>query len=198
MLRATRIVIEGPDRVGKHTQTLMLADALENEGFTVKLVEVPVASPATYRLIYWMLRRGYAKTWPNLFQTVHFINKLAFQVFKLPWLSLSNSFILFDRWALSALVYGDAGGANAWYSRLMYSVLVKPDATFVLHGRPLNATATDTFESDDDLQSKVRHGYVAWALRGAALSNVVLVNAESTRDSVHAHIMRKLQGWNLL
>lgn len=189
MLPATIIAIEGPDKVGKQTQTNMLTDALRRDKHKVKLVEVPVKSLLTYRLIYWMLRNGYAKTFPNLFQTVQFFNKWFFQ-FRLLFMRWTNDFIVFDRWSLSAVVYGDAGGANRRYNRFLYKFLREPDATIILVGAARSGEVTDAYEKDNQLQSDVRWGYASWFMEHP--KGFALVDNIGTREEVHQRIMKAL------
>ena len=60
------IVIEGPDRTGKQTQTKLLKKKLTKHGFCPIVIEVPIRSAVTYPLIYWMLRNGLAKKFPKI------------------------------------------------------------------------------------------------------------------------------------
>lgn len=189
MIPATIIAIEGPDKVGKQTQSNMLTDRLRKEGHKVKLIEVPVKSIVTYKLIYWMLRNGHAKSWPNVFQTIQFLNKWFFQ-FRLLAMRWSYDYVVFDRWGLSAIVYGDAGGANRWYNRLLYKFLREADATLILVGAARSGEVTDVYEKDTELQVNVRTGYAEWFLQHNEAC--VIVDNIGTRDEVHGRIMRLL------
>ena len=194
---ATILVIEGPDKVGKQTQSNMLVAKLRKDNYKVKLVEVPVKSWITFSLIYWMLRRGYAKSWPNVFQTLQFLNKWFFQ-FKLLCFRWFYDYIVFDRWALSAIVYGDAGGANKTYNRFLYWFLRKPDVTMVLVGAARSGEVTDVYEKDNTLQAQVRRGYSEWYVAHAYDNNVALIDNMGTRDDVHARIMNTLDKFGVL
>lgn len=189
-MQATMIAVEGADRVGKATQTKMLEDTLRSDGHRVKRVEVPVKSPITYRLIYWMLRQGYAKTLPNLFQFVQFLNKFFFQVFHLVFMRWFCDYIVFDRWAASSIVYGNASGANPTFVEFLYNRLWRPDATIVMQGLARSDDQEDVYEKDNMLQAKVRSGYADFYLTNQL--NVQLVDNVGTRDEVHRRIMRVL------
>lgn len=189
LMPATMLVIEGPDKVGKQTQSNMLVDALRQDGHKVKLVEVPVKSLVTYSLIYWMLRKGFAKSTPNLFQTVQFLNKWMFQL-KLLFLRWQYHYIVFDRWSLSAIVYGDAGGANKTYNRFLYRFLREPDATIIMVGAARSGDQTDVYEKDNSLQANVRRGYAEWYMSHA--HNCALIDNMGSRDEVHRRIMKVL------
>lgn len=182
------IAIEGPDKVGKQTQTEMLAHALRRYGDRVALVEVPFNDGATHRLIYWMLRAGHAKANPNLFQFVHFLNKVIFQWTYLLWLRVTCDFVVLDRWSLSAVVYGDATGTNAVFNRVLYCLLKQPHLTLVLHGPSFkrNSTVDDFYERDTDLQKAVRRGYHDWVQQHPF--DHELVDNQGTKDEVHDRI----------
>lgn len=190
MIPATLIVIEGPDKAGKATQSTMLVDVLTKAGHRTKLVEVPVKSPVTYRLIYWMLRNGMAKSLPNVFQYVQFLNKFFFQVFHLVFSRWTHDFIVFDRWALSSIVYGDAGGANKGFTRFLFRRLWQPDGTIIMVGAARSGETTDVYESDNSLQSKVRVGYADWF--SFHPDKCVMIDNTGTRPEVHQRIMNAL------
>lgn len=187
---ANFIAIEGADRCGKQTQSKMLTEALAKRGYNVRLMEVPVNDGVTYRLIYWMLKNGTAKRLPNLFQFVQFLNKLIFQVTWLFWLSYTNDYVIFDRWSLSSVVYGNATGTNRTFVRFLYELLKKPDMTIVLHGARHTEDTEDVYERDTVLQQNVRKGYLDWALRFP--SNHELIDNQGTRDDVHVRLMNSL------
>jgi thymidylate kinase len=88
------LCIEGGDKMGKETQTKMLVSHLETLGKNVTLVEVPYDDGMTHDIIYKMLKSGSAKDKPYVFQFVHFINKMIFQVCKLPTLLLKNDYVV--------------------------------------------------------------------------------------------------------
>lgn len=184
---AKLVAIEGPDKVGKQTQTKMLAHALRRYGDRVAQVEVPFNDKATHRLIYWMLRTGRAKTYPNAFQFVQFLNKLVFQWTVLLFLRLTNDYVVLDRWSLSAIVYGDATGVNSTFNRVLYHLLARPAATLILHGSPFKRnTVDDVYEKDSDLQVAVRKGYYGWAMEHPEDHD--LINNQGTKDEVHDRI----------
>lgn len=178
------IVIEGPDQVGKATQTKMLAEMFRFLGSSVAQVEIPFKDPLIHPLIYWMLANGSAKKYPNLFQFVQFLNKFIFQtIFLLP-LMLNSDFIILDRWSISSIVYGDATGVNKTFNRFLFWFLVKADYTFILTGKTYKRNdAQDVYEKDDSLQRAVRIGYVDWVLENP--EGHFLISNEGTKKDVH-------------
>jgi thymidylate kinase len=165
-MTATLIAFEGPDRHGKSTQANMLLKSYVEDGHKTCLIKVPTSyCRRTHRLIYAMLANGWARRLPHLFQLVHFINKLLFQVLYLPKLLASYDVVILDRWALSATIYGTVDGVKPWFSRALSSLLKRPNMTIVFHGHPFNrGTIDDSYEKDGGFQQRVARGYVDWAM----------------------------------
>ena len=191
---AVFIAVEGPDKVGKETQTKLLLQNLEGR---VRRVEVPIHDFFTYKLIYWMLRNGLAKRLPATFQFVQFLNKFLWQFFVKPFLSLKYDYIVLDRWSPSSVVYGKAEGLPDWYVMFLFNRLFKPDATLVLHGvsHKRSTTQDDSYEKDTDLQRAVKVGYQQWA---EETPRAVLVSNEGGIDTVHQRIMETLERLDVL
>lgn len=186
---AKLIAVEGPDKVGKRTQTTALVSAFRAAGVDAKRVEVPFNDGVTHRLIYWMLRTGRARRQPTAFQFVHFLNKLLFQCTYLLWLRFKHDLIVLDRWSLSATVYGDAAGVNRTFSRAMHGVLVRPAVTVVLDGSafPRDGQADDSHEVDLEFQARVADLYRRWAI--AHPDDHRVVDNRGTRQEVTATIL---------
>lgn len=193
-VRATIVAIEGGDRRGKATQSIKLVDALRERGHKVTRVEVPVRSPVTYRLIYWMLRNGLAKKFPTLFQFVQFMNKFMFQVTRLSFLERMYDFIVFDRWALSACVYGAASGVSREFNDRLYDMLRRPDMTFVLSGERCFARADtpDSYEADAEFQQRVDAMYKASALRLLDGGSCCVIPCEQDKEVIHTKVLSEL------
>lgn len=167
------IVFEGPDRVGKKTQSAKLKEYLESNKKKTLVVEVPIEDRITYKLIYWMLGTGLVKYFPKLFQSLQFLNRFLFQAFRLNKLEHQYDYIIFDRWSLSTVVYGAATGVNPAFLEKLYNMIRKPDFTVVLLGDAHKHDAEDVYEKDSDLQSKVSSLYADWVDRHPGESAVV-------------------------
>ena len=191
------IVFEGPDKVGKETQSKRLAAALVELGIKAIRVEPTKESlPRGRKLIYSMLESGAAKRHPNTFQFVQFLNRIYFQVFKLPKLLEENEIVILDRWALSGWVYGSAEGINDSLNKWMFNRAKRADVVLVLSGTSYKRKAADdSYERDTDLQSKVRILY-----RNAGLNwpNHVLVDNHDSIGDVHDSILALLANMNLI
>jgi len=180
-IKAKIIVVEGPDRVGKFTQALLLKEYIEKKGMFVKLIEVPIRSAVTYRLIYWMLRSGTAKKYPKIFQVIQFLNRKIFQMFRLPKLQSFYDVIIFDRWSLSTVVYGAATGVSEKFTSILTKLLKKPDHTLIFLGRSFPHEAEDVYETDSNLQDNVRMLYSQWASNNLEVSTVINCRGEKKR-----------------
>ena len=190
------IVIEGPDRVGKQTQTRLLRDHIRSMGYRAETIEVPIRSAITYRLIYWMLQNGLAKKLPKVFQYLQYLNRKIFQLTTLKLLSFTNNYLIFDRWSLSTVVYGSASGLSEEFTVGLMSRLKTPDHTFILYGKSYMKEAEDVYESDSVLQTKVGESYALWANRYPQ-SNT-LINCNHDKMLISKKIRMKLESLNIL
>jgi thymidylate kinase len=187
--RCQLLVVEGHDAAGKATQSKLLARNLQLHGINAVRVEVPCLNRRwSYRLIYWMLRNGWAKRLPNVFQLVQFANKLAFQLWELPKLARDHEVVVLDRWNLSSVVYGLATGTNRWFVMFLYGLLRSADRTLVLSGRSFPRAGADTYEADSDLQVRVKQGYLAWA--EAHPEDCIVVRNDRTVADVQQDMLR--------
>jgi len=188
---ARLIVLEGPDRVGKETQSKLLTAYLRQLGHKATLVEVPVHDSLTYRAIYWMLHNGTAVQYPNVFQFVQYVNKRTFQEFVLADLMETNDFVILDRWVLSSIVYGMAAGVRIPWIAELSARLKTPDVTIVLHGKAHVDRHGDAYEKNKLLQEAVRFTYKQWAL--GHKDECELIDCEAPRMMVHNQIIAALQ-----
>jgi dTMP kinase len=172
------IAIEGPDRCGKATQSLLLKRELMKYGNATVVVEVPIRSAITYRVIYWMLQNGLAKTFPKIFQWFQFINRKIFQMYTLPMLEEHYDFIVMDRWSLSTIVYGIAEGVPKDYTIGLAKKLREPDFTIILFGEAHEHVAEDSYEADVSLQARVRLEYAKWALENPKTTKLIDCNQD--------------------
>lgn len=184
------LVFEGPDASGKGVQTQLAVEAMRRDGARVARIKAPCEQCSrTYRLIYWMLRKGWAGRLPHTFQLVQFINKLVFQLVFLPRLLRDNDVVVSDRWSLSAIVYGDATGVNRTFNRLLMKLVRPADRTIVFTGRTFKRTdaESDTYDKDAELQARVSAGYLAWA-QAHPQDHFIIDNGASI-DEVHRTVM---------
>lgn len=191
------IVIEGPDKTGKETQSKILTGYLTEKGYKVTRVEVPHNDGFTYKIIYWMLRNGLAKWFPTLFQWIQYRNKLSFARNALRKLLWTNDYVIFDRWALSGVIYGKA--TNVGDSVLeQYDTLQRAapiSIQFVMYGPALTPRIDDLYEADNSLQTNVRKLYNRWALSNP---DCVPLQCNRSISEVHNDIVRILEEKNII
>jgi len=190
------IAIEGPDRVGKQTQTRLLKETVMKYGMLATVIEVPIRSAVTYRIIYWMLKNGLAKKFPKVFQWFQYMNRKIFQVFTLPSLERYYDFIIMDRWSLSTIVYGAAEGVSKEYTVGLAKKLREPDFTIILHGAAHAHEAEDSYEADSSLQKQVRLEYAKWAIENP--QSTKLIDCQQDKKAIAVNIHRTLQEKRIL
>lgn len=211
----TAFAIEGPDKVGKATQSMLLYEALD--GFApcpVHRIEIPSGNHTCYDKIYDMLDRrpdgsAPAVDHPEVFQTFQVANRFHVQegIMKTrrPYRGEHSAFgrlvrrgqrgqqreraiIIFDRWVASSWAYGRASGVSDEKIRIINEGLLVPDVTFVLQGRGFDRPeqGDDAYEDDDSFQANVRKMYAEWA---AVNAHAHAVDADQDRESVHEEIL---------
>lgn len=185
------VVIEGADRCGKATQASMLQNYLSRIGCAAIIVEVPIKSAVTYKVIYWMLQNGFAKKYPKIFQWFQFLNRKFFQWHSLPGIERHYDVVIMDRWSLSTVVYGAAEGVSEDYTIKLSKRLREPDHTIILHGQAFPHEAEDVYESDLDLQDRVRFGYAQWAANNP--KDCTLINCRQDKDTIFKKIRACLE-----
>lgn len=152
-----------------------------------------------------MLGNGVARRFPSFFQFVMVVNKLYYQLFRLPKLRRDNDVVVIDRWGLSAHVYGSLDGANRFTLWLNKALLVKPTVTVVIVGRCLRTSGGgDSYEQDTALQDGVRVFYDTYA-RNHPDDHVVVENwdwktADPKADAlrVHGRLVKALQAKGII
>lgn len=183
------VAIEGPDRVGKHTQARMLANRLIVQGDwpEVGLIETPIRDELTYDRIYEMLNDGRAKKYPSTFQGIQIANRLLYQQ-ALSLFLFGYDALVFDRWNASSYAYGRASGLSREELLCELDLVADPDITIVLDGDPFPKDNLDDYEKDLKFQNDVRKYYEEWARGLPKGERVYIVDANDTVDAVHATI----------
>jgi thymidylate kinase len=177
------IVYEGPDRVGKATQSKMMVESLRSLGFKATRIEVPVKNFLHPR-IYGMLKSGFAAKHPYFFQAVQVANRRVFQLLDLPQIMKDNDYVIFDRWSPSTWVYGLATGLPRWYVEFLLVGIKDPDYVVILNGIPHVNEMRDVYEKDHELQARVRNLYLTYANEHPDICSVIEANLG--RTEVHA------------
>lgn len=191
------VSIEGPDRVGKQTQTKLLGAALATHWAfnNVGMIETPIKYGRTYNKIYDMLRDGTAKKYPSAFQGLQVLNRLQYQeTFLREFMKEYDAFV-FDRWNASSYAYGRASGLSAEEVRCLTELVADVDLTIILDGDPFPKSSLDDYEKDNAMQKRVREYYYEWAKSQPTKGCVYSVNANDTIESVHNAIWDITREW---
>ena len=188
----TSFVLEGPDKVGKATQSNMLFDAIDDLGIRCHRIEVPSKNHACYDKIYDMLRRrkdGHAPAHdhPEIFQTYQAANRFDIQEDLRLSAQGGSVVVIFDRWHVSSWIYGLTAGMLPSKLEVISEGVPDPDITFILDGQGFDRPETkdDAYEDDSGFQDKVRSRYAA---HGHSVASVVHVDADRSKKLVHEEI----------
>ena len=190
--KAKILVIEGADRSGKETQTRLLQEYLFDRSFNVSKIEIPKYSSSTGKLIRRMLKNGTAQSLKHTFQILQFVNKFMVQTFELPEIRNCNDFVIFDRWSLSSVIYGKATGIDDDFVYTLYDRLIDPDCTIILSGPTYAKSQIDSYESDNQLQIRVKHLYREWA-RNHQKSCILICTEGKTPEEISRQIIAELK-----
>jgi thymidylate kinase len=185
------IALEGADKQGKFTQATMLVQHLRSLNYAAWLVEVPIEGSFGHDAIYKMLKNGSALKFPNTFQVLQFLNRLWFQTFQFKKFQKPNSYIVFDRWSLSGIVYGYATKINPLLNAKLFNFLIKPDITIVLSGVQKSSEVEDVYEGSTSLQATVNREYRLQAIMLNTKENPIhIVDSNGTKEEVHQRICK--------
>jgi len=186
------IVIEGPDKLGKQTQTKLLLSALRDLDLDGDSVEIPYNDGYIYKKIYKMLESGDASKYPRIFQTLQYANRLLWQNEKYKdYECCGTEFLILDRWTVSGWVYGKASGLSDNVLNMLSEDLVIPDLVFVFKGKSFKTKdrGDDCYESDNDFQFKVRNCYNDWLKNNKDIG--VPVNANRDKKIILSELVEK-------
>ena len=181
------IAFEGHDGVGKTTQSLLLDARCKSAGFSCERVKMPNNTGAigtiTMKLVSFMTNSGLALNFPNAFNVFHFMNKLSFQKNYLD--ESTKNVIIFDRWKMSASVYGQAMGASISLNERLSSKLAEPDLSIVLVSRRRRHEG-DMLDTNDDLQKSVMSLYTERACHD---DRIFIIDSDASIMDVHKKII---------
>ena len=138
-----------------------------------------------------MLAKGHAKDNPSIFQDLQYLNKRLFQAIKLHKLIKNNDYVIFDRWSLSAYVYGRASGIDNQTCLAHFNGLREPTATIILDGDKLQRGEDDVYEADSAMQTRVKTIYKEWAKNHTFTCR--LIDGNGMRGEVHERIVNELR-----
>ena len=180
--KAIVVSFEGPDGVGKSTQVKSVKESLEAAGKKVAVAKLPAYDTLTGKFIRRMLNNGLALKLANVFQTVQWLDKILFQVFRLRALLKRYDYVLLDRWHASMWAYGLAGGANERLTDFYVNSIYEPNVVLVFYGNCKRQMTEDSYEADTSLQKSAALHYMLWCC--TRNNNSFPINANATKDAV--------------
>ena len=189
------VSFEGPDAVGKETQAKMLCNYYNSNNIRAVYYEFPLndsgvmLSNLTFKLIKKMLTSGFANKYPNLFQAVQFMNKFFFNALTLPKLMNAYDVIILDRWSASVLVYGYASNVNKRLALKMFTSLRHADITVILNGSSFNKDNKDSYEKDNELQTRVKKYYTEYQNDYNSIRNILNLSPNQDIQKIHKTII---------
>jgi len=184
------IALEGPDRVGKATKTLLLAERMrKNKTWkNTHVIETPIKDDFTHVKIYQLLKDGNAVKFPATFQGLQIANRLLFQQSDLPDMLETADALIFDRWNASSYAYGRASGLSSDELHCELDLVASTDLTIILDGPPFPKENLDDYEKDLAFQVRVREYYEEWARTLPKGNTVYIVDSNDTIEAVHETI----------
>jgi len=189
------VSFEGPDAVGKETQAKMLCNYYNSNNIRAVYYEFPLndsgvmLSNVTFKLIKKMLTSGFANKYPNLFQAVQFMNKFFFNALTLPKLMNAYDVIILNRWSASVLVYGYASNVNKKLALKMFTSLRHADITVILNGSSFNKDNKDSYEKDNELQTRVKKYYTEYQNDYNSIRNILNLSPNQDIQKIHKTII---------
>jgi thymidylate kinase len=187
------ICVTGQDRIGKETQSKLLARALpatrfsspdydhwsgqiikavlQEKAFEIHVDMAPAPPPLHRQTKH-----------PEIFQGLQSINMQARQ--DLIKAALSSGHVIMDRYEVDALAYGLIDGCDMRYLLELNSLVVPSDYAIILVGKPFPRPGEepDINERDPVFQRKVRDAYLGYALTHQDTTTVIDVDEHLVPD----------------
>lgn len=159
------IAIEGIDKAGKHTQTKLLAEAIQQRGYSVRVTGFPQYNTPIGKLIEQYLHEEW-ETDQATFELLMAADKSHQQRWFKQLEESGVDFLILDRYTGSQMAYAIASGMEgAWVGQIIRH-LRKPDLEILIDipvkesmKRQVRGDQNDRFESDHGLLSAVRYMY---------------------------------------
>jgi dTMP kinase len=183
------IVIEGPNKAGKTTQSNLLKKFLEKQGFSVfyakhpedknigkiirdKLIKSKEFSPQTTAITFAA---------SAMFENDSSIKKARNEY----------DYIVMDRYYHSTFTYQILSGCKFEWIKELYRYLIKPDLVFILNipieeFKKRKQKNEDIFEKDQEFQKKLRKAYLD--LPQKLNEDFVIIDGTKSKESIHKKI----------
>jgi len=193
------ISLEGLDKSGKHTQSILLEQALRERGYRVVRSEFHRYDTPTGELI----RKWLTHEWPVDQWTVELImaaDKYAQQTWFEKLEEQGTDILILDRYITSQLVYSQASGVEReWVFHLVKGLRfpdieilidIPPEVSMQRKGKH-NGGKNDRYESDLALLTRAREYYLEWFKSPLPTihSKRYIIDGEQDISVIHQRIM---------
>lgn len=194
MKRGCFIVFEGCDRSGKSTQSRLLYEFLQNQGFAAKYMAFPDRSTKIGHTINAYLTNQ--QQIPD--ETVHLLftaNRWEYQE-QIKQLLLQGTTIVADRYSYSGVAYSSAKGLSYDWCMAPERGLIRPDLVFYLRNETIETLlnrlnfGTERYENRE-LQTKVAK--IFDHIYQQERSYWHLLNADLSKVEIHKQIVQQTQ-----
>ena len=182
------IVLEGPDKAGKTTQSRLLAEAIKVSGKVCVVIDFPdYTTPIGLEIRAFLDgRRDYpAESKHLLFSANRWEKKKEIES-----MVESGTIVVMNRYWQSNLVYGAANGMDASWLLRLDKGLPKEDLVVVILVNPgvtnRRAETLDAFESDQMLAARAYKNYLKFARQ----FRWKVLDGSKSKEQVHQEIMK--------
>jgi dTMP kinase len=189
------IVIEGPDKAGKRTQSRLLIDSLKTSGRVCVVMDFPdYTTPIGMEIRAFLNgKRDYTNEIKHMLLSANRWERKR----EIESMIDTGTIVVINRYYPSNIVYGVANGLNIHWLANLEKGLPKEDLVITLDVSPavLNARSAeedlDSFEKDRKLSLEVAKNYRKFAKQ----FKWKIVDGEKSKEQVHREILRivKLQ-----
>jgi dTMP kinase len=189
------IVIEGPDKAGKRTQSRLLIDSLKTSGRVCVVMDFPdYTTPIGMEIRAFLNGK---REYPNEIKHMLLSANRWERKREVESMIDTGTIVVINRYYQSNIVYGVANGLNIHWLANLEKGLPKEDLVIILDVSPavLNARSAeedlDSFEKNQKLSLEVPRNYRKFAKQ----FKWKIIDGEKSREQVHREILRlvKLQ-----
>jgi len=189
------IVIEGPDKAGKRTQSRLLIDSLKTSGRVCVVMDFPdYTTPIGMEIRAFLNGK---RDYPNEIKHMLLSANRWERKREIESMIDTGTIVVINRYYQSNIVYGVANGLNIHWLANLEKGLPKEDLVIILDVSPsvLNARSAeedlDSFEKNQRLSLEVSRNYRKFAKQ----FKWKIIDGEKSEEQVHREILRlvKLQ-----
>ena len=192
------IVIEGPDKAGKRTQSRLLIDSLKTSGRVCVVMDFPdYTTPIGMEIRAFLNgKRDYTNEIKHMLLSANRWERKR----EIESMIDTGTIVVINRYYPSNIVYGVANGLNIHWLANLEKGLPKEDLVITLDVSPavLNARSAeedlDSFEKDRKLSLEVAKNYRKFAKQ----FKWKIVDGEKSKEQVHREILRSVKLQNVV